>query len=118
MPSCNIFQHFLRSSSKFNDIKYACNNVERLLEPQGEVVNEQKMLIYQILSKFPFEVVVELEDTKKCEEEWTMELIVKEVIKPAYYCTGNTQRRVANAKGRVNTYDTRHIKQEDSYHLN
>ena len=57
------------SSGKFNDIKYIYNSVERLLrqlELQGKAINEQKMLIYQILSKFPLEVVLKLEDAKKC----------------------------------------------------
>ena len=70
--------HLPTSSGKFNDIKYTYNNVERLLrqlESQGETINGQKMLIYQILSKFPVDVVVKLEDTKKCGVEWTMELL-------------------------------------------
>ena len=45
------------------------NVIEKLLrqlESQGEIVNQQKMLIHQLLSKFPLEVIVKLEDVKKC----------------------------------------------------
>ena len=41
------------------------------------MINEQEMLIYQILSKFPLEVVVKIEDVKKCEGEGTMGLLRK-----------------------------------------
>ena len=99
--------HLPTSSGKFNDIKYTYNNVERLLrqlESQGETINRQKMLIYQILSKFPVDVVVKLEDAKKCGVEWTMELLRKLLTE---YITIQecAQRRVANAKGRVYTQD-------------
>ena len=107
--------HLPTSSGKFNDIKYTHNSVERLLtqlESQGEVTNEQKMLIYQILSKFLLEVVIKLEDAKKDEREWTMELLRKllnqHITKQEY-----AQRRVAYAKGkRVYTYDSRQVKQD------
>ena len=103
--------HLPTSSGKFNDIKYTYNNVERLLrqlESQGEAINGQKMLIYQILSKFPVDVVVKLEDAKKCEVEWTMELLRKLLTE---YITIQecAQRRVANAKGRVYTQDSEQI---------
>ena len=59
--------HLPTSSGKFSDIKYTYNNVERLLrqlESQGETINRQKMLIYQILSKFPVDVVVKLKNVE------------------------------------------------------
>ena len=49
-------QHLSVSSNKFSDIKHTHDNIERVLrqlESQGEQVNQQKMLIHQILSKFP-----------------------------------------------------------------
>ena len=103
--------HLPISCSKFNDIKYTYNNVERILrqlESQGEEINEQKMLIYQILGKFPLEVVVKLEDAKK-DEQWTMVLLRQlldqhiTVQENAQRRVENAQRRVANAKGRVYT---------------
>ena len=103
--------HLPTSSGKFNDIKYTYNNVERLLrqlESQGEAINGQKMLIYQILSKFPVDVVVKLEDAKKCEVEWTMEMLRKLLTE---YITIQecAQHRVTNAKGRVYTQDSEQI---------
>ena len=73
-------QHLPTSSNRFSDIKHTYEVIERLLrqlESQGEVVNQQKMLIHQLLSKFPFEVVIKLEDIKKCDQVWTMELLRK-----------------------------------------
>ena len=107
--------HLPTSSGKFNDIKYTYNSVERLLrqlESQGEAINVQKMLIYQILSKFPLEVVLKLEDAKKCEVEWTMQLLRK-LLNQHITIQESAQRRVANAKGRVHTNDSRQAKQDD-----
>ena len=66
------------------------------------------MLIYQILSKVPVDVVVKLEDAKKCDVEWTMELLRKLLTE---YITIQecAQHRVANAKGRVYTQDSEQI---------
>jgi len=58
------------SSSKFSDIQYTHNNVERILrqlESQGETVDNQRTLVYQILSKFPLEVILKLESSKQCD---------------------------------------------------
>ena len=53
------------ATNRFNDIKYTYEAIEknlRQLESQEEKVNQQRMLIQQILSKFPAEVLVKLED--------------------------------------------------------
>ena len=108
--------HLPTSSSKFIDIKYTYNNVERVLrqlESQGEEINEQKMLIYQILGKFPLEVVVKLEDAKK-DEQWTIELL-RQLLNQHITVQENAQRRVANVKGRVYTYDSRQIRQSEEF---
>ena len=108
--------HLPTSSGKFNDIKYTYNSVERLLrqlKSQGEAINEQKMLIYQILSKLPLEVVLKLEDAKKCGVEWTMQLLRK-LLNQHITIQESAQRRVANAKGRVYTNDSRQAKQDDA----
>ena len=60
-------QRLPTASNKFSDIKYTYEVIEKLLrqlESQGEMVNQQKMLIHQLLSKFPLEVIVKLEDVK------------------------------------------------------
>ena len=88
------------------DIKCSVEKLLRQLESQGEVINEHKMLIYSILSKVLLETVVKLEDATKGEGEWTMKILRKwsnqHITIP--------QCRVANAKGRVYTYDSRQVK--------
>ena len=70
-------QHLPTALTKFSDIKYTYDVIERLLrqlEAQGEIVNQKKMLIHQLLSKFPLEVIIKL-DVKKCDQVWTMQLL-------------------------------------------
>jgi len=53
-------QHLPTVPNRFSDIKRTHENIERILcqlEAQGEIVNNQKILIHQILSKFHLEVV-------------------------------------------------------------
>ena len=53
-------QHLPTASNKFSDIKHTYVVIEKLLrqlESQREIVNQQKMLIHQLLSKFPLEVI-------------------------------------------------------------
>jgi len=62
-------QHLPTSSYRFSNIKHTYKVIKRLLrqlESQGEIVNQQKILVHQLLSKFPFQVVIKLEDIKKC----------------------------------------------------
>ena len=40
-------------------------NVLRQLEAQGESIDEQRVLIQQVISKYPPEVVTKLEETKE-----------------------------------------------------
>ena len=52
--------HLSVSSNKFGDIKYTYDTIERLLrqlEAQGKRVDQQKVLVHQILSKFPLELL-------------------------------------------------------------
>ena len=70
------------------------------------------MLIYQILSKFPLEAVDKLEDAKKDEGECTIGLLRK-LFNQHITIQENAQCRVANAKGRVYTYDSRQVKQDE-----
>jgi len=68
-------QHLPTVPNRFSDIKRAHKNVERILrqlEAQGEIVNNQKILIHQILSKFPLEVMLKLEDIKEYGRVWTV----------------------------------------------
>ena len=90
-------QRLPTSSNKFSDIKYTYDVIERLLrqlEAHGEIVNQQKMLIYQLLSRFPLEVIVKLEDVKKCDQVWTMQLLRK-LLSQYVMIQENAQRRVS-----------------------
>ena len=51
----------------------------RQLETQGENIEQQRMLVQQMLSKFPTEVVVKLEESKKLDENWTVKLLHERV---------------------------------------
>ena len=56
------------------------------------------MLIHQLLSKFPLEVIVKLEDVKKCDQVWTMPLLRK-LLSQYVMVQENAQRRVSNVRG-------------------
>ena len=45
--------------------------VLRQLEAQGESIDEQRVLIQQIISKYPPEVVTKLEETKEPLRPWS-----------------------------------------------
>ena len=55
------------SGGKFSDIQWTCDVIEKVmrqLEAQGGSIEEQQTLIQQIISKFPMEVIVKLEESK------------------------------------------------------
>ena len=94
-------QRLPTASNKFSDIKYTHDVIEKLLrqlESQGEMVNQQKMLIYQLLSKFSLEVIVKLEDVKRCDQAWTMQLLRK-LLSQYVMIQENAERRVSNIRG-------------------
>ena len=94
-------QRLPTASNKFSDIKYTHDVIEKLLrqlESQGEMVNQQKMLIHQLLSKFPLEVIVKLEDVKRCDQAWTMQLLRK-LLSQYVMIQENAERRVSNIRG-------------------
>ena len=66
------------ATNRFNDIKYTYEAIEKnlqQLESQEEKVDQQRMLIQEILSKFPAEVLVKLEESKNLAENWTVKLL-------------------------------------------
>ena len=94
-------QRLPTASNKFGDIKYTHDVIEKLLrqlESQGEMVNQQRMLIHQLLSKFPLEVIVKLEDVKRCDQAWTMQLLRK-LLSQYVMIQENAERRVSNIRG-------------------
>ena len=96
-------QHLPTSSDRFGDIKHTYDVIEKLLrqlESQGEVVNQQRMLVHQLLSKFPLEVIVKLEDITKCDQVWTIDLL-RRLLNQYIAVRENAQRRVNNARGNI-----------------
>ena len=72
-----------KANSKFADIQRTSETIEKLLrqlEAQGESINEQKILIQQIISKYPAEVIVKLEETKEPVVPWSVESLRKAIV--------------------------------------
>ena len=69
--------------------------VLRQLEAQGESINEQRILIQQIISKYPPEVITKLEEAKEPVTPWSMRSLRKAI---SQYITvqENVQRYVSN----------------------
>ena len=73
-------------SNKFADIKCTSDSIEKILhqlEAQNEPVNSQMMLIQQLLSKFPADFLLKLEQTKEPTVPWTMKKLIL-FVKSAY----------------------------------
>ena len=67
-------QNILRASNKFSEIKYNHEVIEKILrqlEAQGESVAHQRMLIQQLLCKYPTDVIVKLEESKEPDTAWS-----------------------------------------------
>ena len=72
----------------------------RQLELKGEVVNNQIILIQLVLSKFPLEVVIKLEESKPPTERWNMENLRKAILK-YIRVQENVFRYTYNTKGQL-----------------
>ena len=90
-----------KCGNKFLDIQRMGESVEKILrqlEAQGELVDSQQMLIQLLLSKFPIEVIFQLEKSKKPTSPWTMETLRK-AISEYVIVQENVHRHVTNVKG-------------------
>ena len=68
-------QHISTTSNRFSEVKLTYDTIERILrqsEALEENVDQQRILIQQILSKFPINVVVKLEEIKTLGVSWTV----------------------------------------------
>ena len=75
-------QNLPKASNKFVDIQCTSETIEKLLrqlEAQGELINEQRILIQQTISKYPSEVIVKLEETKEPVVPWSVESLRKAI---------------------------------------
>ena len=100
-------QNLPKANSKFADIQRTSETIEKLLrqlEAQGESINEQKILIQQIISKYPSEVIVKLEETKEPVVPWSVESLRKAIV--SYIAVQeNVQRYVSTNNPNVRGQD-------------
>ena len=92
-----------RSVNKFTEIRNTQEQIEKILrqlELQGEVVNNQIMLIQLVLLKFPLEVVTKLEESKPPTEKWNMENLRKAILQ-YIRVQENVFRYTYNTKGQL-----------------
>ena len=71
-------QHLPTVMNRFTEVKSTYETIERILrqlEAQGERVDQRRILTQQILSKFPTNVLVKLEESKSLQDKWTVELL-------------------------------------------
>ena len=91
-------QSLPKVNNKFAEIQRMSESVEKVLrqlEAQGESINEQRILIQQIISKYPPEVITKLEEAKEPVTPWSMRSLRKAI---SQYITvqENVQRYVSN----------------------
>ena len=100
-------QNLPKANSKFADIQRTSETIEKLLrqlEAQGESIYEQKILIQQIISKYPSEVIVKLEKTKEPVVPWSVESLRKAIV--SYIAVQeNVQRYVSTNNPNVRGQD-------------
>ena len=60
-------QNLPKTGNKFAEVQHMWETIEKLrqLEAQGEYISEQRILIQQIISKYPTEVITKLEEFKE-----------------------------------------------------
>ena len=69
-------QSLPKSCNKFTEVRQTYQSIEKVLrqlEAQGEAINNQRILIKLVLSKFPSEVIVKLEESKQPTKGWNTE---------------------------------------------
>ena len=70
-------QHMPTATNRISDIKSTYENVEKILrqlESQKEDINNQKVLVQQILSKFPIQVLIK-QKSKELQDPWTVTVL-------------------------------------------
>ena len=84
-------QHLVTASNRFNEVKNTHEAIEKIirqLESQGEDVGHQRSAVQQILSKFPMDVIVKLEESKEINEDCCfLTKIFKEICVYSFQCS-------------------------------
>ena len=68
------------ATNQSSDVKSTFESIEKILrqlEAVKEDINNQKVLIQQVLSQFPTQVIVKLEESKPLDESWNLPLVRK-----------------------------------------
>ena len=98
-----ILQNLPKTGNKFADIQRVSETIEKVLrqlEAQGESIDEQRVLIQQIISKYPPEVITQLEEAKEPLRPWSIKSLRKAIF---HYVTvqENVQRYVSSVNYNV-----------------
>ena len=94
-------QNLPKTGNKFADIQRVSETIEKLLrqlKAQGESIDEQRVLIQQIISKYPPEVITKLEEAKEPLRPWSIKSLRKAIF---HYVT--VQENVKHYVSSVNT---------------
>ena len=93
-------QHLVTVSNRFSEVKNTYEVIEKIirqLESQREDIGHQRSVVQQILSKFPMDVIVKLEESKEINEVWTVASLW-ESLKKYVSIHSNAQRYEAMSK--------------------
>ena len=68
-------QYLPITTNRISDVKSTFENIEKILrqlESQKEDIDNQKVLVQQILFKYPTQVIIKLEESKGLNDRWTV----------------------------------------------
>ena len=94
-------QNLPKTGNKFAGIQRVSETIEKVLrqlEAQGESIDEQRVLIQQITSEYPPEVITKLEEAKEPLRPWSIKSLRKAIF---HYVT--VQENVQRCVSSVNT---------------
>lgn len=103
-------QHMPVATNRISDIKSTYENIEKILrqlESQRENIDNQRILVQQILSKFPVQVLIKLEESKDIQDSWTVK-VLRKTLQQYITISTNARRYDVNTKsGNFNVVNNR-----------
>ena len=88
------------AANRISDIKSTYENIEKILrqlESQKEDIDNQRILVQQILSKFPIQVLIKLEESKGIQDSWTV-AVLRKTLRQYITISTNAHRYDVNAR--------------------
>jgi len=88
------------AQNRFSEVKSTYDAIEKILrqlESQNEDIDRQRIIVQQILLKFPMDVVIKLEESKVLNESWTVTSL-REALKRYITIHSNAYRYEAISK--------------------